>query len=218
VVHCDDLRLDSQNCKVYPRGTVVAKEVAIEWSRLIKRNKKTLHRANIQWKPPPPTLPSAKVYTSSVEWHEQESDVYMRKLMEKYGQGDVTFGPVNRFWKAQKRSDREKNDELAETYDFSMITPINENPLPFAKVALKAECYLDTAETILFKKRPPKKKKGDSVMSVDHDVVVVQPRDPLPSVAQFTKSHRPGRLYGVVDEKHLLLYRIAPFELLDLGP
>ena len=99
MVHCDDLRLDSQNCKVYPRGSVVAKEVAIEWSRLIKRNKKTQHRANLQWKPPPPTLPSAKVYTSSLERQKLKSDVYMRQLMEEYGQGDVTFGPANRFWK-----------------------------------------------------------------------------------------------------------------------
>ena len=99
-----------------------------------------------------------------------------------------------------------------------MITPITENPILFDVVTSKIESKVEMSETkILFKKRPPKKRKGDSVISVDHEVVVVKPRDPLPSVTQFHQSHRPGRLYGVVDEKHLLLYRIEPFKLLDLS-
>ena len=120
--------------------------------------------------------------------------------------------------KAQKESKRQRSDELAKKYDFSMIAPITENPLVFDVAMSNVESNVEINETkILFKKRPPKKRKGDSVISVDHEVVVVKPRDPLPSVTQFHQSHRPGRLYGVVDEKHLLLYRIEPFELLDLS-
>ena len=78
----------------------MAKEATIDWVKLIKRNKKPVHRgATLRWRAPP-SLPPTKVYTSNVEWREPDkSEAYMKRLMVTYGQGDVTFDPVNRKWK-----------------------------------------------------------------------------------------------------------------------
>ena len=100
-------------------------------------------------------------------------------------------------------------------YDFSMIKPIPYGRLDFDH-SENDDFIEQSSERVLFKKRPPKKKKIESVINVDHELIVFEPRDKMPSVNQFIENHKNGRLYGVVDEKHLIMYKIEPFELLDL--
>ena len=115
----------------------------------------------------------------------------------------------------KKRNDQEQSALLTKKYDFSMIKPIPYGRLDFSQTG-NDDFIEQSSERVLFKKRPPKKKKIESVINVDHELIVYEPRDKMPSVDQFIKNHKDGRLYGVVDEKHLIMYKIEPFELLDL--
>jgi len=116
----------------------------------------------------------------------------------------------------RKRTELEEKRILEEKYDCSGIKPVPYRKMDFGDTSDKQPEDITFNEAIFIKRRPPKKKKIEALTEADHEVVVVEPRDNLPTVKQFLSNQRSGLLYGVSDEKHLILYRIENFELADL--
>ena len=104
-------------------------------------------------------------------------------------------------------------DAFFQEYDHESIIPIqNSNFLPVEEFDGN-EPLIKENETILIKRRPAKtkQKKTENVIMVDHEVTIVKPDEHVPPCTELS-----GRVYGVVEDKHLIMYTMNSFDLIDL--
>ena len=101
---------------------------------------------------------------------------------------------------------------MIKEYDHESIRPIpSSDCLPLEEVD-KTE-NIKPKESMLIKRRPAKtkQKKTENVITIDRELIIVKPDDHVPPCTELA-----GLVFGVVEDKHLIMYSMNAFELIDL--
>lgn len=198
------------------------KFISIDFKRIIKQNLKPSSSRR-------PQLPSitthsgpnkTKVYYDKIKSDEFQTDStsceYLKELQTRYPT-NIKFEAASRFWSELKRKEEEEIKVLRAEFDIGSIPSISLQKIESktfemkSPSAEKSQCMNDNF--MKMRMRPPKNqfRKVENKLEVEYDLITVDPRNQLPSLNTLSEDYRRNTVFGVVEERTMLLFHMEKF-------
>ena len=114
-----------------------------------------------------------------------------------------------------KSKEEEELRELRAEFDIDSIPSISLQKIESKKIERKAA---ETSESIddefvKIRMRPPKNqfRKVENKLEVEYDLITVDPRNKLPRLNTLSENYRRNTVFGVVEERTMLLFHMEKF-------
>ena len=114
-----------------------------------------------------------------------------------------------------KRKEEKELKELRAEFDINLIPSIS-----LQKIESKtnktnaAEQKFTDGNSVKIRMRPPKNqfRKVENKLEVEYDLITVNPRNQLPSLNAISENYRRNTVFGVVEERTMLLFHMEKFD------
>ena len=115
-----------------------------------------------------------------------------------------------------KRKEEKELKELRAEFDINLIPSISlqkiESKTNKTNAAEQKSQFTD-GNSVKIRMRPPKNqfRKVENKLEVEYDLITVNPRNQLPSLNAISENYRRNTVFGVVEERTMLLFHMEKF-------
>ena len=116
-----------------------------------------------------------------------------------------------------KRKEEKELKELRAEFDINLIPSISlqkiESKTNKTNAAEQKSQFTD-GNSVKIRMRPPKNqfRKVENKLEVEYDLITVNPRNQLPSLNAISENYRRNNVFGVVEERTMLLFHMEKFD------
>lgn len=116
-----------------------------------------------------------------------------------------------------KRKEEKELKELRAEFDINLIPSISlqkiESKTNKTNAAEQKSQFTD-GNSVKIRMRPPKNqfRKVENKLEVEYDLITVNPRNQLPSLNAISENYRRNTVFGVVEERTMLLFHMEKFD------
>ena len=116
-----------------------------------------------------------------------------------------------------KRKEEKELKELRAEFDIELIPSISlqkiESKTNKTNAAEQKSQFTD-GNSVKIRMRPPKNqfRKVENKLEVEYDLITVNPRNQLPSLNAISENYRRNTVFGVVEERTMLLFHMEKFD------
>ena len=114
-----------------------------------------------------------------------------------------------------KRKEEEELKELRAEFDIDLIPSISLQKIESKTNKMNAveNSQLTDGNSVKIRMRPPKNqfRKVENKLEVEYDLITVDPRSQLPSLNALSEKYRRNTVFGVVEERTMLLFHMEKF-------
>jgi len=114
-----------------------------------------------------------------------------------------------------KRREEEELKELRAEFDIDLIPSISLQKIESKTNKMNAveNSQLTDGNSVKIRMRPPKNqfRKVENKLEVEYDLITVDPRSQLPSLNVISENYRRNTVFGVVEERTMLLFHMEKF-------
>ena len=114
-----------------------------------------------------------------------------------------------------KRKEEEELKELRAEFDIDLIPSISLQKIESKTNKMNAveNSQLTDGNSVKIRMRPPKNqfRKVENKLEVEYDLITVDPRSQLPSLNVISENYRRNTVFGVVEERTMLLFHMEKF-------
>ena len=116
-----------------------------------------------------------------------------------------------------KRKEEKELKELRAEFDINLIPSISlqkiESKTNKTNAAEQKSQFTD-GNSVKIRMRPPKNqfRKVENKLKVEYDLITVNPRNQLPSLNAISENYRRNTVFGVVEERTMLLFHMEKFD------
>ena len=116
-----------------------------------------------------------------------------------------------------KRKEEKELKELRAEFDINLIPSISlqkiESKTNKTNAAEQKSQFTD-GNSVKIRMRPPKNqfRKVENKLEVEYDLITVDPRNQLPSLNAISENYRRNTVFGVVEERTMLLFHMEKFD------
>ena len=114
-----------------------------------------------------------------------------------------------------KRKEEEELKELRAEFDIDLIPSISLQKIESKTNKMNAveNSQLTDGNSVKIRMRPPKNqfRKVENKLEVEYDLITVDPRSQLPSLNAISENYRRNTVFGVVEERTMLLFHMEKF-------
>ena len=114
-----------------------------------------------------------------------------------------------------KRKEDEELKELRAEFDIDLIPSVSLQKIESKvneMIAAEKSQFTD-GNSVKIRMRPPKNqfRKVENKLEVEYDLITVDPRSQLPSLNVLAENYRRNTVFGVVEERTMLLFHMEKF-------
>ena len=112
-----------------------------------------------------------------------------------------------------KRKEEEELKELRAEFDIDLIASISLQKIESKTNKMNAVENSQLIDSVKIRMRPPKNqfRKVENKLEVEYDLITVDPRSQLPSLNVISENYRRNTVFGVVEERTMLLFHMEKF-------
>ena len=114
-----------------------------------------------------------------------------------------------------KRKEDEELKELRAEFDIDLIPSVSLQKIESKvnKMIAAEKSQFTDGNSVKIRMRPPKNqfRKVENKLEVEYDLITVDPRSQLPSLNAITENYRRNTVFGVVEERTMLLFHMEKF-------
>ena len=114
-----------------------------------------------------------------------------------------------------KRKEDEELKELRAEFDIDLIPSVSLQKIErkVNKMNAAEKSQFTDGNSVKIRMRPPKNqfRKMENKLEVEYDLLTVDPRSQLPSLNAISENYRRNRVFGVVEERTMLLFHMEKF-------
>ena len=115
-----------------------------------------------------------------------------------------------------KRKEEKELEELRAEFDIDLIPSISLQKIESKTNKMNAteqKSQFTDGNSVKIKMRPPKNqfRKVENKLEVEYDLITVDPRSQLPSLNAIPENYRRNTVFGVVEERTMLLFHMEKF-------
>ena len=114
-----------------------------------------------------------------------------------------------------KRKEDEELKELRAEFDIDLIPSVSLQKIESKvnKMIAAEKSQFTDGNSVKIRMRPPKNqfRKVENKLEVEYDLITVDPRSQLPSLNTISENYRRNTVFGVVEERTMLLYHMEKF-------
>ena len=114
-----------------------------------------------------------------------------------------------------KRKEDEELKELRAEFDIDLIPSVSLQKIESKvnKMIAAEKSQFTDGNSVKIRMRPPKNqfRKVENKLEVEYDLITVDPRSQLPSLNTISENYRRNTVFGVVEERTMLLFHMEKF-------
>ena len=112
-----------------------------------------------------------------------------------------------------KRKEEEELKELRAEFDIDLIPSISLQKIESKTNKTNSAEKSQFTDSVKIRMRPPKNqfRKVENKLEVEYDLITVDPRSQLPSLNVISENYRRNTVFGVVEERTMLLFHMEKF-------
>ena len=114
-----------------------------------------------------------------------------------------------------KRKEDEELKELRAEFDIDLIPSVSLQKIESKvnKMIAAEKSQFTDGNSVKIRMRPPKNqfRKVENKLEVEYDLITVDPRSQLPSLDTISENYRRNTVFGVVEERTMLLFHMEKF-------